>query len=370
MSTAKQTSVAAWEAFCDQLKQAGSVLAREVTPGDELTQAEGLRKLVRMIRMGFEASLEYGDADFPKVYRLVTPTTVGEGETADAHYHQAMIDGSKTYRLSGRRGEAPYMEFTVYAGKIGLDSTSAQVGAMTEANLEVKPDGSYELMLSPDPQPGNWIRTTPEASVLFIRQYAHDWSHTKDATFDIERVGAEGERPPLTVEEVARAMDRTAAYVGRSINIWAAIVGHRRAAPPNRFFVFELERKGDDEEAPEMPSGHRFSSGYYRLAEDEALVVSFKPAAVPYWGLDTTNYWFEPLSYGEHRSHYNNRTVRYEADGSVRIVIAPTNPGVANWIDTRGHLEGPMLFRWSRTKLPVPDIEAEVVKRSALGTAR
>ena len=366
MSPTKQTSVQAWEAFCDQLKLAGAVLARESTPDDELTQAEGLRKLVRTIRMGFEASLEYGNTDFPEVYQVLTPTTLGEGETADAHYHQAMIDGSKTYRLHGQRGEAPYMELTVYAGKIGLDSSSAQIATMTEVDLQVEADGSYELMLSPDPQPGNWLRTTPETSVLFIRQYAHDWSQTRDASFNIEQVGATGDRPLLTVEEVSRALSRTATYVGRSAGTWAAIVDQRRAAAPNRFFVFELEKKDDDEEAPEMPSGHRFSSGYFRLAQDEALLVSFKPAEVPYWGLDTTNYWFEALSYAERRSHHNNRTVRYEPDGSVRIVIAPKDPGVTNWIDTRGHLEGPMLFRWSRTHLALPEIQAEVVKLANL----
>lgn len=362
MSSHREASVKAWEAFCDQLKLAGGALASDATPGDELTQAEGLRKLVRMIRMGFEATLEYGNTEFPAVYQLVTPTTLGEGETSDAHYFQTIIDGAQTYRLSGQRGEAPYIEFTAYAGKIGLDSTSAQVGAITEADLKVKPDGSYELMLSPEPQPGNWIRTTPETSVVFIRQYAHDWRKTRDATFHIERIGASGERPPLTLAEVDRAMQRTSAYVARSVNVWKAIVDQRRAAPPNRFFVFEQEQKEGGKDSPEMPTGHRFSSGYFRLAADEALIVSFKPEAVPYWGLDTTSYWFEPLSYADHRSHYNNRTVRPEADGSVKIVIAPRNPGLPNWIDTRGHLEGPMIFRWSRTRLPVPDLQARVVK--------
>ena len=53
MSSHREASVKAWEVFCDQLKLAGGVLAAETTPGGELTQAEGLRKLVRMIRMGF-----------------------------------------------------------------------------------------------------------------------------------------------------------------------------------------------------------------------------------------------------------------------------------------------------------------------------
>lgn len=363
MNDNKQTSVQAWENFCEDLKRAGSVLARPATPDDELTQAEGLRKLVRMIRMGFEASLEYGNTDHPEVYQVVTSTTLGEGETSDSRYYQAVIDGSKSYRLRGTRGEAPYMEFTVYAGKIGLDATSAQVGAITERDLVVHPDGTFDLLLAPELTPqqqaGNWIRTTPESTVVFIRQYAHDWSRTQGATFTIECIGASGDRPPLTIAEVGHAMQRTSAYVARSVNIWAAIVDQRRAAEPNRFFVFEVEQ--DPDESPEMPTGHRFSSGYFRLAPNQALLVTFKPAEVPYWGLDTTNYWFEPISYMDHRSHFNNRTVRYEPDGSVRIVLAARDPGMPNWIDTRGHLEGPMIFRWSRTALPVPDIAAQLI---------
>ena len=58
-------SIKAWEAFCEELKRAGTVLAGERTPKDDLSQAEGLRKLVRLVRMGLEATLEYGDTDHP-----------------------------------------------------------------------------------------------------------------------------------------------------------------------------------------------------------------------------------------------------------------------------------------------------------------
>ena len=119
-----------------------------------------------------------------------------------------------------------------------------------------------------------------------------------------------------------------------------------------------------------MPNGHRFSSGYFKLSGEEALVVTFDADDAPYWGLDTTNNWFEPLSYADHRSHYNNRTVRREAGGSVKIVIAARDPGLPNWIDTRGHLEGPMIFRWSRTNRPVPDLQARVVRLDELKAVR
>lgn len=357
MSSDTLPAVKAWEEFCEQLKAAGAVLARPTTPRDDLSQAEGLRKLVRLIRMGFEATLEYADTGHPEVYPLVTPTTLGEGETSDARYHQALLDGRKTYVLSGTRGEAPFIEFTVYAGKIGLDAHSAQVGALTERELQVDGAGRYEIVLSPERQAGNWIRTTPEANCIFIRQYSHDWSRTTSATFHMRERGVEGERANVTLAQVVAALPRTAGYVARSAAIWAAIVDQARLAPPNRVIPFV-----EKEPSPEMPTGHRFASGHFRLAAGEALEIRFAPADVPYWGVDVTNYWFEPLSWPSGRSHVNNHTAVREADGSVRIILSDRNPGAPNWIDTCGHAEGMMMLRWSRTSLPVPAIETRVVR--------
>jgi len=361
--TAKPTEL--WDDFCEQLKHAGRVLARDTTPQDELTLAEGYRKLVHLIRIGFDAAVDFADTEQPRVYQSVTATTLGEGETADAHYHQAFIDGSATYRLTGTRGTAPFIEFTVYAGKIGLQDVSRQVGALTEESLQVGADGRFEIVLSPEAHAGNWIRTEPDANLIYIRQYAHDWSRTQSATFEIRKEGAPDRPRPLTLDVVRSGLQRTATFVDKAALLWAGIVDRRASAELNVFHEIPVT---PDPSRPEMPIGHRFSSGYFRFAPDEALVVTFKPVEVPYWGLSVTNYWFEPLSYDDHRAHVNNRTARYEADGSVRIVIADEGRAVPNWVDTLGHREGPMIFRWSRTKAALPAITARVVPLATLRT--
>ena len=39
----------------------------------------------------------------------------------------------------------------------------------------------------------------------------------------------------------------------------------------------------------------------------------------------------------------------------LRVVIAHEDPGVANWLDTAGHSEGPIILRCVRTEsAPVP----------------
>jgi len=329
-----------WEEFCEQLKRAGRVMQRDTTPQDDLTQAEGYRKLVHFIRVGFEANLDFADTEHPRVYPHVTPTTLGEGETSDARYHQAFIDGSASYRVSGDRGTAPFIEFDVYAGKIGIQDSSRQLGALTEQNLVVGEDGRYEIVLSPDEHPGNWICTEPDATLLYIRQYAHDWSETRSASFEIRREGVTGPRPPPSLAEVDEGLMRTAAFVDHAVQFWAAIVDRQAATEPN---VFREVSQAQTEESPEMPVGHRFSAGYFRLAPDE-----------------------EPLSYEDHRSHVNNRTATLEPDGSLRIVIAEERRGAANWIDLQGHREGMMIFRWSRSRDPLPAIASQLVNLADL----
>lgn len=353
----------AWVGFCEELKRAGRVMQRESTPKDELTRAEGYRHLARLVHMGFMAGFELADGNRPRIVPAVSETMLGEGETSDARYHHAFIDGRSSYRVRGTRGTAPFIEFTVYAGKIGLHDTSRQVGHLLEDDLQVGADGSFEIAIGPEERPGNWIRTEPDANMLYIRQYAHDWSRARSASFEIEREGEIPPESPLGLDEIRAGLSRTAAFVDRAVHFWAEIVDRRAQAPPNVFFEIPVD---PDPKRPTMPVGHRFAAGYFRLAEDEALEVRFRPGDVPYWGLDLTSYWFEPLSYGDHRSNLNNGTVRLEEDGSVRAVIGDSGGGAVNWLDTRCHREGTMLFRWSRSDLPVPKLEARVVEVSRL----
>ena len=36
-------------------------------------------------------------------------------------------------------------------------------------------DGSFEIIVSPDEHPGNWLRTVPDVSQITIRQFFGDW---------------------------------------------------------------------------------------------------------------------------------------------------------------------------------------------------
>ena len=351
-------AVAAWEFFCEELKGAGGVLAREATPGDEQNLAEGLRFLVRMLRAGFENAFEYADPAHPLLGPMVTPTLVYEGVTSDARYHHAFIDGTAPYVIRGRRGDAPLIEFSVYTGKAGIHAESHSLGSLTERDLAVEADGHLEVFFGPEKREGNWLPTDANVHYLMIREYAQDWRGLLAGSFEIRREEESTGRGPLSLSEVEAGLAGTLDFLKRAPHFWAGISDYWRGFAVNRF---EPQLSADARTDIAAPTGHHFSCGWFDLEPGEALRVRFRPQPVPYWSLGVANYWYETLGFAEAGSEINNGNASYAGDGSVAAVIAnaPAPAGAQNWIDTRGHAEGTMIFRWSRSTQPVPPIATE-----------
>ena len=381
----------AWDAFCSELARAGAVLRRPTTPRDELTQAEGLRHLSRMIRAGLENRLELSDLEHPTLVPMVDRWLLYEGVTSDARYHHAMIDGAARHVVSGTRGEAPLFEIGVYDGKQAVHERSHLLASLTEAELRVGPDGRFEVALGPEPRPGNWLRTDARARYLMIREYAHDWRATRPGRFEIRREGAPA-RGALGLDAARAGLAGAADFVARATSFWASLSDYWIGLGPNRFFhtprgggagLRRLDAQGRETARPDYaglpraaadertevapPAGHQFTCGWFRLADGEALVARFAPPRrAAYWSLELANYWFEPLGWGTGRSGVNDRSAVREADGSVRLVVAAERPAAANWLDTDSHREGLMIFRVSRSDEPPPAIATEVVRLADL----
>jgi hypothetical protein len=56
----------------------------------------------------------------------------------------------------------------------------------------------------------------------------------------------------------------------------------------------------------------------------------------------------ESLDYRYHPISINRHSAKLRSDGSVRVIVAHQDPGTGNWIDTAGHTEGTMCWRWVR----------------------
>ena len=104
---------------------------------------------------------------------------------------------------------------------------------------------------------------------------------------------------------------------------------------------------------------------YWQLAPDEALVVEVTPPECDYWNFQLANHWLESLDYRYFTVHINSYTATPRADGSIRAVIAHEDPGVDNWLNTCGHAQGAMCWRWIRA-VEHPQPRTRVVKVAEL----
>jgi hypothetical protein len=87
---------------------------------------------------------------------------------------------------------------------------------------------------------------------------------------------------------------------------------------------------------------------HWKLAPDETLVIDVKPPACDSWNFQLDNYWMESLDYRYFHVCINKTAAVINKDGSVTVVVSHSDPGVPNWIETAGHNEGTMCWRWYR----------------------
>ena len=66
----------------------------------------------------------------------------------------------------------------------------------------------------------------------------------------------------------------------------------------------------------------------------------------PFTNVMLWNVHMQTLEYVGRRSSLNASQIIPEADGSYRIVIAHRDPGVPNWLDTGGHNQGTIFWRF------------------------
>jgi hypothetical protein len=223
----------AWHRFCDELKAAGDVAFRPTAAQGSVDRAAGVRLLSRNIALALLFELENNDAEHPELLHYFDPLRKQGGDNTDALYVGAPINGSDTYRVSGQRGSARYFGVTVV--ERGVTPWGGGVaGMLLGEQIRTDPDGSFELYLSPEPHPGNWIRTTPQSFRVTFRQFFADWENEAPMEARIDRLTGDGAPPALTPERVAAGLAGASHWVNWSLTYWADMI-EKWKAQPNRF---------------------------------------------------------------------------------------------------------------------------------------
>ncbi len=330
-----------WAEFCDALKAAGEEVLR---PGvtDPLDIAEGYRMLTRLLRGDLENRLEYGYPAFPHLICTCHETIKIVAENPDNLYLGTSMSGRFDYRIWGSRGEAKWLSFNTFAaGGFGSGTKRGTATTLHEHQLDVDANGQFEISCSQEPHDGNWLQLEPDTTSLAIRQTFLHKGVERPAELHIERVGGDGETPPvLSADHLGYSLAAAPAYI-RAITSIGASWAERNATHPNEFY----DAQEEDTKLFKDPQ-IAWHMAYVTIADDEALVVDFTPPECDYWMLVMHNHWMETLDYRYHPVVLNSATTERNADGTVRCVIAHSDPGTKNWLSTAGHARTILGVRW------------------------
>jgi hypothetical protein len=352
--------VQAWRDFCAKLAAAGEVLLAPDVPDDPLVRAEGARYLSRLTKLALEQYVEATDTDFPFFYQLSHTTGKIGADNPDNHYLNASIRGDCDYRITGTRGSMFYFSIVANAMRYHIDGSAHATGSLMNDDIIWGPNGEVEIIASANPKPGNWLRLEADTSVIIIRQSALDRLTEKPGSFKIERIDGPAVPAPLSGETISKGLSTAAQFVNgiaTTFADWTRLF----AQHPNIFPAIDQSMFQKGGGAKDIYYAH----AYWKIAADEAWVIEATPPDCYYWNFQLDNWWMESLDYRFRQITVNKHSARYEADGSIRIICAASDPGVGNWIDTCGHTEGTALLRWAgATEHPLP--AARIVKRKDL----
>ena len=348
----------AWNEFCDSLKSAGASLVFNGTPRDPFNQAEGYRYLTRLTRAGLEAFIEYADPAFPILRRMVHETVKMGADNPDNYYQNAKISGEFTYKITGKRGSVHYLGFFTQKGEYGKAGGMAPSGFLESMDMEIKPNGTFEILMSTEKPPsGNWLPMEKESTLLIVRQTFLDREKETLADIKIEKIGSDAQPAPVTPKLIDEGLNSAALLVAGASMLfskWAKdFQKHSNELP-----LFDPEVSN----AAGGVVSIKYYHSHWKLAPDEALVIDANPPEdCDHWNFQLNNYWMESLDYRYYPVHVNKHTAHYREDGSVRIIVAHKDPGLGNWINTVGHQEGTMCFRWSNSQIN-PQPQTKIVK--------
>ena len=348
---------AAWNAFCDRLKETGREILREDLPASDLDRAEGQRYLLQRLSASIDEVLD-GESG-PPVVELYSHKLGKYGmDSADAKYSTARLAGDGSYRLYGTLGTAHHIAFQLVTNRDGYEAFDS----ISREDIPVDRAGNFELLISasrPMDWKGAWLRLHPRASEVLLREYFYDWANEGPSEFRIERLDRIAPSIPVTPVATDALFDEIGDLFAATVPKWFGPSLDDRA---KRLNTLRPPAKSGSEGLRE----NAYGSGWFRLGEDEVLLIELDEPTAHLWSFELGNFWWQSIDYVDHGSSLNGFQAVKSSDGRYRLVVALEDPGVPNWLDPAGHSEGVIIYRYQKAPDVNPIPVARVVARSKL----
>jgi hypothetical protein len=259
------------------------------------------------------------------------------------------VDNRHHYRLTAHpTGPVPtQFSLQLLPALPGEESWSKVIQEVVDTDIHAEADGSFTLTIGPEPVAGglNRIETNENAHFILIRDTIQDWSRETPYRLELTTLDGLASNSPnddaTLARQAAQRIQQIAPRILQSKGGGIAGLPGFYQGPPNQLA------------APRVREGGRWglaTSGHFRLADDEALVLTLDPIGTKYVAVQLASGWLSSLDYVHRTASLNLAQAKTNPDGTLTLVVAPKDPGVANWLDTTGLHEGTIFVRWQ--KLP------------------
>lgn len=274
-------------------------------------------------------------------FGLQVPGTGYGIDNPDNVHRHAVLDGDATYLIRGESPAVPpaQQSFVLYGtipGTGAVTKEGAPVrGAVTDSAFRY--DGRrFAVTVGPGEGTGDvpHLRTGPGRNFLISRNVLTDWATQLPARLTIEQIDGPVADDPAAgrTREHAAELVRT---VGRYWLDW------------DNEFIFTKPVNTVTPPPGLRASGFGFAtSGHFRIAPGQALLVRVDRLGADYLGFEVTNPWGVTCEYVDRTGSINSAQAAVDADGLYTYAICADDPGVANWLDTGGLGAGMFTLRW------------------------
>jgi len=320
------------------------------------------------------------DPERPHFTRLISPFRKW-GDNPDGIYFFTSIRGDRRYRIRGRRGAEVYLSFTVHGGDAEGHWPKRVVADMNLRDMTFGPDGSYEVVLDaqkPSGAPGNWMALAPDAGSVVARFYfLNETPAAADPTMlpelSIEPEGSlVGAPSPPDDAMIAARYRRVANWLrskyggqllrtpGRKMPSWNSTTPNQIGSP-----LDWSDSQGGGWGAVDIV----YAAGPWQLEADEALVIEGRMPKCLFASVVLWNPFGQTADYRYRTVSLNKVQMELAEDGGYRVVVANTDPGVPNWLDTAGRREGTVFWRFMLPEESPGRLDCRVVKTASLAGA-
>ena len=322
---------------------------RLLTRDNEL--AEGYSAMLALLAVGLDCYI-HNSPDSPHFVRLVSPIRKIGGDNADALYYFAPLNPGQSYKITGTIGSAAYLAFTTYGGK--TPKKFHIVSNMSTPQLRLDEEGKFDLEITTDglAEGVNTIRTDATTNCVIVRRYYLDKKAMEDdpGVQSIEPNYPAAVPPLLSGDEMGKRIRALEQF----LRGWFKITPIPLPPIPPAYNKMSPPRQASADSGHWSTPDNMHSFGFFKVADDEALVIEGRSPECLYWSVHLWNPYLQTYDYAHYPCALNSSEVELREDGSWELLVSNRDPGHPNWISTTGHPRGFVYFRWLKAER-IPD---------------